>query len=81
MRRQGNEVATPGCRGRPAYGPIRRSCARNCDAWRTTANPSMDDARLEFGVVLFADVADAQLPLVRAESISVTVPPGWWRTA
>ena len=54
------------------------SLAASCDAWFRTAAPVTDDALLELGLVVFANVEDACLPIARFGSIPVQVPDGWW---
>jgi hypothetical protein len=52
--------------------------AANCRRWFDSRDPLTDGAMLTASVVLSAEIAGSQLPMVRVEQLDLTVPPGWW---
>jgi hypothetical protein len=50
----------------------------NCKAWYRYYRPSRKEASLALTLVLFADVADARLPIIQVEDLEIKVMPDWW---
>jgi hypothetical protein len=59
---------------------LAQKLAADVQAWFGIVAPSTDTAMLCLNVVLFANVNDAQLPIVQAPDLEITVPRGWWPT-
>ncbi|KUZ70388.1 hypothetical protein [Burkholderia ubonensis] len=55
--------------------------AADCERWFGIIQPSTEVALLHLDVTLFANVAGAQVPIVLAPDLAVTVPAGWWPPA
>lgn len=50
----------------------------NCKAWYRYFRPSRKEASLTLGLVLFADVEDAKLPIIQVQDLEIDVLDDWW---